>query len=209
MSHPPNPAIMWSLNSMFPKGKPVHRVRIADLGCGKLRHFRILSTIASELILVDSEDQLSRVHKDAGKERTVKGFTESISNKRKDVRVMTTAKFSSSTLALDIVFCIAVFDVVLRSVRKSLIQASERNLRKGGRFVVIAPRNDSSILCRCTSKNRYKDGHVFHHHGVTTFFTNLNSIRTIRNDCNKSGLQLDVDLSRYRQLCLIFSKSTH
>lgn len=209
MSHPPNPALSWVLSWIHPDGHRVRKLRIADLGCGKLRHFKALSAVATDLILVDTEEQLSRTHRDGDREYTVKHFAKSANRARLGVRAMTSHEFDSSRLKLDAVFCIAAFDVVLRSVRQDFIRASHRNLREDGIFIVIAPRNDSSILRRCSSDNRYMDGHVFHHHGVTTFFTNFKSINTIKGDCEAVGYQLVADLSRYRHACLVFSKSSH
>ena len=116
MSHTPNPAVSWAIAKLLPEGNLGPNLRIADQGCGKLRHFRTLSPIARELILVDTEDQLSRTYRDGDREYTVKQFAQSVSNRRRRVVVMTSDEFSCSQLHLDIVFCIAVFDVVLRPI---------------------------------------------------------------------------------------------
>jgi hypothetical protein len=91
--------------------------------------------------------------------------------------------------------------------RRAITEAVAHNLANEGVFVVIAPRNDSSIVRRCTKQNAYLDGHVFKHHGIHTFFHNFKTYDDVLNDCEKVGLFLLADLSRYRQVCLLFSPS--
>ncbi len=208
MSHPPNPAIPWAVSSIVDEGQArAARLRIADLGCGKLRHYALLSPISRALYLVDTVKQLHREHLDGRRQYTVVDFAKAASKKGNTVKAVAFHDFEAARLKLDAVFCVAVFDVIVRSLRRRLTRAASHNLRYGGSFVVIAPRNDSSILRRCSRDNRYMDGHVFHHHGITTFYANFRSTATIEADAKAHGLTLENDLSRYRQACLVFSKS--
>lgn len=207
MSHPPNPALKKATAAVNRlRGNGIIAGKVADLGCGKLRHFKQLSALSSELYLVDKETQLTNPHVNGKLHYTVRQFA---STKRKfphRVHAMSSSEFARSRLHLDVIFCIAVVDVVLQEERRLLYCLAERNLRSGGYFVLIAPRNDSSILSRCSKANRYRDGHVFHHHGAATFYKNFRSIFSLVRDCASTGLTLVADLSRYRQVSLIFRK---
>lgn len=206
-SHPPNPALLRCLSFLRSGRKQNHLRKCADLGCGKLRHLNALRAISNELVLVDTERQLSRVHTDRGHAYSIDRVASGVSDHRHTVEAMTFERFVSARLGLDVIFCIAVFDCVLRPTRKTLIAAAARNLRGHGLFVVIVPRNDSSIMRRCTKLNKYKDGHVFHHHGITTFFRNFVSCTSIIHDCEAVGLTLYEDQSRHKQACLLFIRS--
>jgi hypothetical protein len=167
----------------------------------------VLAGVADELVLVDTKKQLEKRKTDRGASFTIAEAAETAAGEaRLPITVLDSEDFAGRKMGLDVVFCIAVFDVVVREVRRGLTQAAYRNLDVSGHFVVIIPRNDSSILRRCTKENSYKDGHVFAHHGVETFFRNFRSTRTIESDCYAAGLTTVADLSRYRQCCLIFEK---
>lgn len=180
--------------------------RVADLGCGKLRHYRILAPRSDELFLIDTPKQLSATHRDGDVSYTIYGFVDAARRRGRRVHVLSSQEFPLAQLKLDVVFCVAVFDVVLLKSRKELTRAAVKNLANGGFFVVIVPRNDTTILRRCSQDNSYLDGHVFWHHGVWTFFHNFRSHDGIVRDCKRAGLSLVKDLSRYRQVCLIFRK---
>jgi SAM-dependent methyltransferase len=206
-SHPPNPALFVSVKAVAAlqnSGKKLGR--LADLGCGKLRHYRILAPRANELFLIDTSKQLSALHRDGAVSYTVYQVAEAARRRGRNTQVFTSQEFPLAHLELDVVFCVAVFDVIPRKIRKELTNAAARNLTNGGFFVVIAPRNDTSILRRCSRDNSYLDGHAFWHHGVWTFFHNFRSYDGIVRDCKRAGLWLVKDMSRYRQVCLIFRK---
>lgn len=180
---------------------------IADVGCGKLRHFKILAPLSRQLVLVDTESQISKAHTDNGITYTVSDFAKKRSTKSKKISVLSSDSFAQKSLALELIFCIAVFDVVPRQVRQEIIAASASNLREGGHLVVIVPRNDQSITSRFTDTNKHLDGHIFERQGITTFFCNFKAYDSIINDCVKSGLSLVADISKHRQVCLLFSKT--
>jgi hypothetical protein len=207
-SHPPNPALVSAIEALKSFGNGTSTLgRVADLGCGKLRHYDLLSTITDTLYLVDTPKQISKTHVDGGTSYTIPQVVEQSRREGRRVHVLCLDDFSEVQLDLDVVFCIAVFDVVPRKTRQALTRVAVQNLSEHGHFVVIAPRNDSSILRRCSKDNKYMDGHVFKHHGVQTFFHNFRSHRSIVHDCAKEGLSTVQDLSRYRQVCLIFGHS--
>lgn len=68
-SHPPNPALKPALE-FVQKARPDLKQlgKVGDLGCGKLRHYNVLAPCSDELYLIDTEDQLSATHFDAGEE---------------------------------------------------------------------------------------------------------------------------------------------
>jgi SAM-dependent methyltransferase len=182
-------------------------LRGADHGCGHLRHYETLARIASELFLVDTEEQLTRVHVDGDASFTVRDFVSSHSKPRGPAVVATNAEtFASTRLGLDLVVSVAVLDVVPPMDREKIIRAISRNLRKGGLFLLIVPRNDHSILVRCTDENKYYDGHVFQHHGIETFYCNHRSEAPLMRLCERYRLSAVLDLSRYRQLCIWFRR---
>lgn len=207
MTAPPNPAVKVALKALASlNGALAGKLRVADQGCGKLRHYRILAPVARELFLVDTDFQLVTPHAEGRRTFTVEEFAHEQREKGKAVRVLRDREFDQSNLELDCVFSIAVFDVVVPEVRRSLIRSAARNLRREGWLVVIIPRNDTNLLVRCTAKNVYKDGHVFAHHGIHTFFRNFRELDSLVEACRTRRFALVQDLSTYRQACLLFSK---
>jgi SAM-dependent methyltransferase len=206
-SHPPNPALQTALEAVARRGGNVRKFgRVADLGCGKLRHYRQLAACSGELFLIDTPEQLSAKHIDNGFEYTVYSVAERAPTQRQKVHAISFSDFATDSLSLDLVVCIAVLDVVLPHVRRALIRAVARNLAPAGKCVIIVPRNDSTILSRCGADNEYSDGHVFSHHGVHTFFHNYRVHAPIVRICGKAGLHLLEDLSCYRQVCLVLGR---
>ena len=203
-SHPPNPALFHAIEVIQTLRGSKRLGKVADLGCGKLRHFDLLIRLADELFLIDTQNQLSANHEDLGKSYTVLQIAEKARKRGRKVQAVATDAFAKTKLSLDVIFCVAVFDVVPRHTRRSLIESAAGNLAKHGVFVVIAPRNDSTILRRCHPDNAYADGYVFRNRGAHTFFHNFKNYEDIIKDCRKVGLSLIKDLSRYRQVCLLF-----
>lgn len=207
-SHPPNPALQTALEVVARRSGDVGKFgSVADLGCGKLRHYRQLAACSDQLFLVDTPEQLSAKHFDKGFEYTILGVAERAMTQGRTVHAIAFNDFATTDLRLDLVVCVAVLDVVLPHVRLALIRAAARNLAPTGKCVIIVPRNDSTILRRCGSDNAYSDGHVFSHHGVHTFFHNYRAHAPIVRTCGKAGLYLLQDVSCYRQVCLILGRA--
>ena len=201
----PNPALRSALAALaFVRDHSRNLGKVADLGCGKLRHYRLLAAKSDTLFLVDTPTQISSIHVDNGSTYTISQVAESARRRGRKVNVLLAEDFVQATLELDVIFCVAVFDVVPRKTRRVLTRAAAQNLSPEGHLVVIAPRNDSTILQRCSRKNAYLDGYVFGHTGIHTFFHNFRRYDDIVRDCANEGLFLVSDLSRYRQVCLIF-----
>jgi SAM-dependent methyltransferase len=204
-SHPSNPALKKALDFVRearPKSEGLGRV--ADLACGKLRHYDLLLPFSDELYLVDTHEQLSATRVDAGQEYCVRDVAKVAREEGEKVHALPSSEFATSSLNLDLVVCIAALDVVLARTRSEMINSASRNLSPGGLLVVVVPRNDSTILKRCGPANAYSDGYVFHHHGAYTFFRNFRDYSPIVKACRKAGLELKKDLSCYRQVCLVF-----
>jgi hypothetical protein len=102
-SHPTNVALRNALAFLGrASGNPKRGLgKIADLGCGKLRHYCLLSE-ARELYLVDTEHQLTTTHVDSGLSYTVCGFAEEERKKGRNVHVKTDKQFASCSLNLDV-----------------------------------------------------------------------------------------------------------
>jgi hypothetical protein len=127
MTHPPSPALPRVLKWLHGKGTLGARIRAADLGCGRLRHFDALSHVSKELFLVDTDEQLARQHRDGALTYTIPSFAAQHTNHRSRALAMAFSEFQTSRLKLDVVFCIAVFDVVPRETRRAICQAAFRN----------------------------------------------------------------------------------
>lgn len=204
----PNPALTRALERLSLEEKS--SLRIADQGCGKLRHFEALAAVADEFVLVDTRAQIERSQKLFDSENiTLREYHEEELSGREDVgvRLFTAEEFGKSNLELDAVFSVCVMDVVEPETREELFRSASRNLRRGGVYVVIAARNDTSILQRCTEDRRHKDGYIFERAGgIVTFFRNFREVEDLLELGAEEGFSLENDLSRYRQVCLIFRK---
>lgn len=180
---------------------------VADVGCGKLRHFHILRRQADKLVLVDIKQQLEAPHTDGDLHYTVGSFVANHQGSRHRIKVLPADRFETTRLHLDVAFSVAVFDVVPAHVRRRISKSIARNLRKEGLFVLVIPRNDSSILRRCGKGNRKWDGHWFANRDGYTFYRNFRDTQEVTSLVERSGMKLEADLSRYRQVCLIFRKT--
>lgn len=180
--------------------------KVADQGCGKLRHLGILTDFFQRIHLVDQPVQLTRKQKLFGNSNT--NIIEYVKKKFRNghIRTMPSTTFSKTKLNLDLVLNSCVFDVVPPNTRNEMTIAAHCNLRKGGVFVLIIPRNDHNILKRCDHNNKYWDGHMFSHHGIHTFFKNFRDHGPLMKNLKKAGFELLQDLSVYRQVCLILRK---
>lgn len=180
---------------------------VADIGCGKLRHYKILCRSAKALFLVDTERQMAATHRDGTISYTIPDVAAVARKRGRRVYALTVREFCDRRRCLDVAFCVAVFDVVVREQRQQITMCVSDKLRDGGHFVVVIPRNDSTITRRCGKENEHKDGHVFSHHGLQTFFCNFSRYEPVIKDCEKVNLELVRDLSSYRQVCLVFRKN--
>jgi len=179
----------------------------ADQGCGRLRHLPIIRRFFDNIYLVDTQFQLGRRQILFGThDISIPEYISTIKTGKKRVTVMSNQEFALSRLHLDVIFNICVFDVNIPKTRKDLISAAHRNLKRNGVFILIIPRNDQSILVRCTAENKYSDGHVFRHHGIYTFYRNYRETAQLIRYLSEYGFTLFADLSVYRQICLIFIK---
>lgn len=206
MGFAPNPMVPRAIGAareLYPQAR-----KVADHGCGKLRHLHLLTEEYSQVVLVDTPLQLQRSLVLDGRTCAIPEYVDGLPTSRgRTVQVMTSENFAVSELGLDVVFSVSVFDVVPRVTRIQLVVAAHRNLSRDGLYIVIAPRNDSSILRRCTDENRFDDGHYFLHHGAATFYRNYRDHGPLVRLVVKRGFKLVRDVSVYRQVCLVFGKT--
>jgi hypothetical protein len=179
---------------------------VADVGCGKLRHFYALRSHAAELVLVDTAAQIEALHVDGKHLYTISSFVAAHQGTRHHAMVVNAHDFEVTRLDLDVAFCVAVWDVVPSRIRSTILSSIIRNLRSQAAFVLIVPRNDSSILCRCGPQNHRWDGYWFPNRNGFTFYRNFRDIRGLIASVERRGMRLEADLSRYRHVCLIFRK---
>ena len=204
----PNPMVENAITHISKNGLlpfELKHARVADQGCGRLRHFNLLASYFNEIYFVDTEFQLERSQRIFGKDNTITGYLRALKSPGKQFVTLTDLEFASENLRLDIVVNICALDADVPSVRASMLASARQNLRVGGLFILVIPRNDQSILKRCSSENKHLDGHVSHHHGISTFYTNYDGpkVNGLIRGLRLRGLSLQHDLSNYRQVCLI------
>jgi len=203
----PNPMFVRLLSQM-PELAPECR-RVVDLGCGKLRHLAQLREYYRDITLVDTVQQLTATHKLGSKVSTIPGFVKGLRRRKSEkLSVIDFGTFAKTkSLRVQAVFCIAVFDVVPPETRRDLLSASRKHLDNGGLFLLVVPRNDSSILRRCTQGNEFKDGHAFAHHGIHTFYRNFRDSAALAKWVARRGFDLVDDASNYRQIGLVMRRA--
>lgn len=206
----PNPFVRLVLDYLFrhEEFKFDSSANLIDIGCGKLRHLKIYLEFVSNIFLVDTKYQIERKQKFSGELHTMEEYIKSHVSLKKKIQILTNEEFKEQETQSDIAFCVNVLDVVPLKIRKEIGNSAYKNLVKGGVFVVIVPRNDSSILKRCSEKNKFQDGHVFKRSKKDqfTFYKNFRNQKEIIKLYEKFGFSLIEDKSRYRQVCLIFQK---
>lgn len=158
-----------------------------------------------KVTLVDTPLQLSREHRFNGNTCTIADFIRTLPRKvQQRIEIIDTEQFGAANKGADVVLTINTFDVVPPKVRDEMCGAALQNVRRGGLFAVIIPRNDTTITDRCSSENGFQDGHVFEHHGVMTFFRNFREHHPLIRRIEGFGPRLLSDLSVYRHICLLF-----
>jgi hypothetical protein len=184
------------------------QLKIVDLGCGKLRHLNILNNYSKHVILVDTKVQIDRVQKLGNMTGTIKQYLQNIDLPGAAIKVIETRSFELQSNKVDVILSIAVMDVVLMYDRIQMTKAAFNNLRSGGFFVVIIPRNDSATLINCTKENQYEDGFVLKNrgHNIFTFYKNYWDINNLLELFIGNGFHLVDNLSVFRHVCLILQK---
>jgi len=154
----PNPLLKVSIKYILlnENAGKLKSLKIADYGCGKLRHLHMFLDYFNPIYLVDTQFQLSRMLKLFGEKTKIKKYINELKTSKKLI-ALKDSEFESSRLGLDLIFSIAVFDVVLSKTR-------------------------------------------------LTIFKNFREIKYSINRVNKNGFMLENDLSKYRNVCLIFKK---
>lgn len=205
----PNPRLSVALDYLDEKVKrDSSRWTVADQGCGRLRHIGTLRSRFDRLALIDQEAQLSKTQMLFGNATSIRSLAEELNRRDGGSRttVISADEFEGTRLGFDLIVCVAVLDVVPPWTRESVLRSAFRNLKTDGLYVLIIPRNDHSITKRCTDDNRYADGHVFDHRGVTTFYKNFRSHKYLAAKLRRMGYGLLEDMSIYRHVCLILEK---
>lgn len=201
----PNPMVKKAIEYLAEERGFGEDNKVADQGCGALRHLRIFMGYYNEIYMVDTEYQMNRIREIEGKRTTIIEYVNNLKVENRKLKLVSSKEFLRTNLELDAIFNICTFDVVLPETRREMLEAAKRNLSKGGYFVLIVARNDSSILCRCKEENKYSDGYCFKNHGVYTFYTNFREIKGLVNMASEFSLELVEGLSIYRQACLLFT----
>jgi len=179
---------------------------VVDQGCGRLRHLKILLAHFDDIVLVDTRHQLNREQTIFGEKATLRSYVQNLETAGKSIKIYEAEEFADCRIEADLVSNVALMDVVTRRVRASVVKDAHANVREGGFYALVVPRNDSSILRRCNESNRFQDGHEFAHHGVSTFFRNFRDHTPLIRLLTRNGFSLQYDLSRYRQACLVARK---
>ncbi len=207
----PNPLVQPTLELLITEKRfgMKSNIKLIDLGCGKLRHLDICMQFAKQVVLVDTERQIENVQKYGNMTCTMSQYVQALKNKHCVIEIQKFDNFKVQNHLADIILSVAVMDVILKESRKQMALAAYRNLRPGGYFVVIVPRNDSSILVNCKQDNKYQDGYVFKNrgHNNLTFYTNYRDPSRLKKMLVDSGFVLIEDRTLFRQLCFVLQKS--
>lgn len=206
LSHTPNPMVTAAIAYLTNANHRGDLGTVADVGCGKLRHFNLLRQAANELVLVDTRAQLEAEHVDGNLRYTINTFVARRRGHLRRLRVIPADQFEATRLDLDVAFSIAVFDVVPSHIRARILRSIVRNLRPHGWFVLVIPRNDTTILRRCNEDNQRWDGHWFPNRDGYTFYRNFRRTKELLTWVTGYGFTVKADLSRYRQICLAFRR---
>jgi SAM-dependent methyltransferase len=190
------------------RDRDLRRLAVADQGAGRLRHLDVMARTFGCTFVVETRLQLLRRQELFGKPgQRVFDIARIGRDDWCATRPVSAGAFDRSRLELDVVFSVCVYDAVPSHERPGLARAAYRNLRPGGIYVLIAPRNDASILARCTPENAYDDGHVFTRYGVSrTYFTNFRSTDRLVSVLSASGFEVVSDNSVYRHVWLILQR---
>jgi SAM-dependent methyltransferase len=210
---PPNPFVEKTISYLKASAfgeRDVSNLRVADQGCGNLRHLEILQRSFKHLFFVDTPFQIRRTHKIGTEETTLGDYAAKLNRQGNRYHLLDNAAFKDAKLNLDVILCACVLDVVPAKVRRELVIAAASNLKRGGYYCVIVPRNDQTITSRCTSSNAYQDGHIFRRGQLATFYANFSNesapLKSLYKLLASAGLKSAADLSIYRHLCLILRR---
>lgn len=205
----PNPLVKKTLDILFKEHiKGINtKIKLVDLGCGKLRHLKIYAPYTKSILLVDTEHQINRKQKFGGITTTMQDYIRSI-NIGVETKLIPINKFSKQKHKVDIILNVAVMDAVPPKIRYTLISSASKNLKTNGHFIVIVPRNDSSVLINCTEENSYQDGYLIKKKGTKyiTFYANFRNPHGLYKMIVSHGFTLKRDISNFRQICWIFTK---
>lgn len=201
----PNPMVKKAIDYLVEIGGLGADKKVADQGCGALRHLKMFMGYYNELLLIDTEYQINKIREIEGKQTSLLEYINALEVQKGKPKIISNKEFFRANLELDAIFNICTFDVVLSETRKEMLEAATRNLRKSGYLVLIVPRNDSSILCRCKKGNKHSDGHCFKNHGVFTFYKNFRTAKELVDIASEFSLEVVQDFSIYRQVCLLFT----
>ena len=180
---------------------------LLDLGCGKLRHLQLMRAFAKRIWIVDTELQVTQSQWFGEFKGSMQEFVRTLKVRRNEVEALTTEELDSRDSIADVVISVAVMDVVPVKTRGSVVRQAHKALREDGYFVVIVPRNDTSILRRCTEENVFEDGHIFKRgKEAYTFFSNFRDHGALVEMISRAGFVIVEDRSNHKQVCLIFKK---
>ncbi len=203
----PNPLVRKTLELLTRTGSfgVKKEPEIVDLGCGKLRHLKIFTKFTNRIVLVDTKIQIERTQKFGGTLSTMKDYINATRNGL-NVKILTVEEFEKRNINADIIYSVAVMDAVQQKTRLQITKSAYNNLKFDKYFVVIVPRNDSSILENCKYENQYEDGYFFKNRDKFTFYVNFRDPTPLLRMIENIGFGLIVDSSRYRYICWIFQK---
>lgn len=198
-------AISYLKKNYF-KDTDLKSLRVADQGCGKLRHLKILLRYFNIIYLVDTKLQLHRIQRLAGELNTIPEYISNLNILGTHISIIDNENFINSMFNLDIIFNLCNFDVNLTKARNEMLKSAYKNLNNLRYFVLVIPRNDYSITKRCNNANKYQDGYIFKNRDAYTFYRNYKDLNALKNQLKRSNFQLLEDMSIYRQVCLILQK---
>lgn len=174
--------------------------RLADQGCGRLRHLEILRRLG-RLYCVDIGERLDARTELQGSQTTVRAFVGALGDS--GVSVVDAEAFAESRLGLDVVVNVATLDIVPPRERYAILAAARRNLAEAGRLAVIVPNGNEWIREKHAEAEPHEDGFAYRKKGVWRFFRQYTHVDDVGALLDGAGFRVEADLSDDERFALV------
>jgi hypothetical protein len=180
--------------------KENNAAKVCEVGYGLLANTSHILDAFPEVVLIDKKEQYERV-KDRLSEITMR--------RRSTVDVLEPEAYRETALALDAAIIINVLHVLpLKKNRLEVLEASRKNLRKGGIVFVDVPHNEyyyRSTLLKTAIP--YEDGYVTRRGDYYTFYKNM-SVEELTDYMKEAGFTLERRVFIDHRITLVGKKTT-
>ena len=199
-----NPMVEKVIIFLKEKEKTIRKLLVVEQGCGQLRNTKYFIKIFNKIIIVDTEEQLTKPHILYDEKMSIREFVKKRWENH-NIKIISSEKFKNTKFNADVVFSINVLDVTPPKIRKEILNSARKNLKKDGFFIAIVPRNDTWTLNRCKNAGSFTDGYILKNHNYHTFYRNWDD-KHLKQLLRRSGFYEYENMSKYRQACFICKK---